>query len=233
MGKHTNAITNRNGVSWILNAIAISLVLVFVAVGCQNKKNKSNPPPPYGNPYGIGGYGNALCPTCNANVAWTIFAGTDSQSASGAVSLSLDFYGDPNLGYYFGDPRIPILYTGPTVVRGQMRINQIDSLICSIPVGQYQILSLSPGQWQGGVVSSGSSYGGGGYGSFGSTSLYMQAQNLQYGNIVIMRLAKGIISNPNGTYSTHPNKLGGTLVFESRDGRPCYSYSGTTYTELY
>lgn len=242
MGKNTNTITNRKRSHWILNAIAASLVLVFVAVGCQNKKNKSNPPPPpppVGNPYGVGGYGNALCPTCNVNVAWTIFAGTDSQSASGAVSLSLDFYGDPNLGYYFSDPRIPIMYTGPTVVRGQMTINQIDPLICSIPVGQYQILSLSPGQWQGGVVSSGSSYGGGyayggGYGgSYGPTSLYMQAQNLQYGNIVIMRLAKGIIYNPNGTYSTQANKLGGTLVFESRDGMPCYSYSGTTYTELY
>lgn len=235
MGNNTNTTTNRRGISWILSSIAVSLVLVFVAVGCQNKKNKSNPPPPpVGYPYG-GGYGNALCPTCNVNVAWTVFAGTDSQSASGAVSLSLDFYGDPNLGYYFADPRIPIMYTGPTVVRGQLTVNTIDPLICSIPIGQYQIISLSPGQWQGGVVSSsgGYSYGSSYSGSYGPTSLYMQAQNLQYGNIVMLRLAKGIIYNPNGTYSGQANKLGGTLVFESRDGMPCYSYSGATYTELY
>lgn len=231
MGKNTNASTSSKGVSWILNAIAVSLVLVFVAVGCQNKKNKSNPPPPPPppvNPYG--GFGNGLCPTCNMNVAWTIFAKTDSQSASGAVSLSLDFYGDPNLGFYFSDPRIPIMYTGPTVVRGQLTVNTIDPLICSVPMGQYQIISISQGKWQGGVVSSyGSSYSG----SYGPTALYMQAQNLQYGNIVILRLAKGIIYNPNGTYSGQVNKLGGTLVFDSIDGRQCYSYSGATYTELY
>jgi hypothetical protein len=229
MKTNLTATKNKKEASWVRNSLAICLALVFIAVGCQNKKNKSNPPPPPPPPpanYYGGNYGGALCPTCNMNVAWTIFAGSDSQSSSGAVSLSLDFYGDPNLGYYFYDPRIPMMYSGPVIVRGQMTINRVDSLICSVPVGQYQIISLSAGSWMGGVVTSG-------YSGYGPTSLTMQAQNLQYGNIVVLRLAKAVIYNQNGTSSWYPNKLGGTLMFDSNNGMPCYSYSGPTYTDIF
>jgi len=228
MNKENKSIKNSVRTSWFISSLIFTLGLLFITGGCQNKKSKTNnqiAPLPPGGYYG-GNYGGALCPTCNMNVAWTIFAGTDSQSASGAVALSLDFYGDPNLGYYFYDPRIPMMYTGPVVVRGQLTVNTIDPLICSIPIGQYQVTSISAGSWQGGVMTSANT-------GYGPTSLYMQAQNLQYGNIVTMQLAKAVIYNPNGTNSWYPNKLGGTLVFTARDGMPCYSYSGPTYTELY
>lgn len=204
--------------------VSTSLVLITACQGSKSK-SKSNPPPIMPPNYYNGNYGGALCPTCNINAAWTIFAGTDSQSGSGSVSLSLDFYGDPATGYNFYDPKIPVMYTGPVVVRGQLTVNVVDSLICSAPVGQYQIISLSPGQWQSGVVSS--SYSG-----WGPTSLYMEARS-QFGVSIILRLAKGVIYNPSGTSSWYPNNLGGTLVFESINGAPCYSYTGPTYAEMY
>ncbi len=204
------------------------LSFYFGTVACQNNKSRSNrnttqyPIP--GGYYG-GNYGGALCPTCNMNVAWTVFAGTDSQSGLGSVSLSLDFYGDPTTGYNFYDPKIPVTYSGPVVVRGQLTVNMQDSLICNVPVGQYQIISLSPGQWQSGVVSS--SYSG-----YGPTSLYMDAVS-NYGTIRL-KLAKGVIYNPSGTSSWYPNNLGGTLVFESFNGYPCYSMSGMpAYAEMF
>ncbi len=231
MKRKMELLKSKGKVFWVFNSFLLSLVIVLLSVGCQSKKNKSNPLPPpiLGTPppnYYNGNYGGALCPTCNVNVPWTIFTGTDSQGAAGGITLSLDFYGDPNLGYYFYDPRIPMMYTGPVVVRGQLTVNTIDPLICSIPVGQYQIISLSAGQWQGGVVTT--SYSG-----YGPTALEMEARNLQYGSVVRMRLAKAVIYNPTGTSSWYPNKLGGTLVFEYRDGMPCYTYTGAAYTELY
>jgi hypothetical protein len=209
--------------SWILLG---GLAVVIVIGACQNNKNKSSPQPPLGLPpnYYPGNYGGALCPTCNMNVAWTIFAGTDSQTPSGSIAMGLDFYGDPNTGYNFYDPHVPSMYTGPVVVRGQLTVNAVDSLYCMAPAGQYQIISLSPGQWESGVVTSTQS-------GFGPTSLYMEARS-QFGVAIILRLAKGIIYNPNGTNSWYPNNLGGTLVFESINGAPCSSYSGPAYAEL-
>lgn len=226
MNRHENTLHYKKETFRLLKSLMLVVAVVFMGA-CENKKKNSNTVPilPPGGYYG-GNYGGALCPSCNMNAAWTIFAGTDSQNASGAVSLGLDFYGDPNLGYPFSDPRIPMMYSGPVVVRGLLTVNRVDPLICSIPIGQYQVISLSAGQWQGGVVTSGQS-------GYGPTALYMQAQNLQYGNIVVMQLAKAVIYNPNGTSSLYPNKLGGTLVFTHRDNMPCYSYSGATYTELY
>lgn len=210
-----------------------SLVIITLLGACQGSKSKSSPnpnpivPPNYYN----GNYGGALCPTCNMNVAWTIFAGTDSQSGSGSVALSLDFYGDPSAGYNFYDPKVPVMYSGPVVVRGQLTINTVDSLICNAPVGQYQIISLSPGQWQSGVVASGNT-------GYGPTSLYMEARS-QFGVSIILRLAKAIIYNPSGTSSWYPNSLGGTLVFESISGngyppQQCMTYGGqATYAEMF
>lgn len=215
----------------ILKGILVVLVgwtLVFAFGACQNNKPKSSPPPAgiYPPNYYPGNYGGALCPTCNMNVPWTIFAGTDSTSGSGSLSLGLDFYGNPNAGFNFYDPRIPVMYTGPVVVRGLLQINTVDSLICSVPVGQYQITSLSAGQWTSGVVSSG-------YSGYGPTSLHMVAQS-QFGVAIILRLEKAVIYNPSGTYSWYPNKLGGTLVFESVNNAPCYTYSGLpAYAEMY
>lgn len=207
----------------------IGVMLLFVAFGgCQNsnKSRSGSTGPIMPVNYYNGTYGGALCPTCNMNVPWTIFAGTDSQSGYGSVSLSLDFYGDPSTGYNFYDPRIPVTYTGPVVVRGQLMINTVDSLICNAPAGQYQIISLSPGQWQGGVVTSG-------YSGYGPTALHMEARS-QFGVSIILRLAKGVIYNPSGTYSWYPNSLGATLVFESINGMPCYTYSGQpAYAEMY
>ena len=204
-----------------------SLIFIIVLGACQNSsKSKSTPPPALPPNYYPGNYGGSLCPTCNMNVNWAIFAGTDSQSGSGSLSLSLDFYGDPNTGFNFYDPRIPVTYTGPVVVRGQMIINTVDSLICSAPKGQYQITSLSPGQWQSGVVTQSNS-------GYGPTSLYMEARS-QFGVSIILRLAKAVIYNQSGTFSWYPNNLGGTLVLESINGMPCYTYSGqATYAEMY
>jgi hypothetical protein len=206
------------------------MMVVFAA--CQGSKSKSSPPPAPMMPpnYYNGNYGGALCPTCNMNVAWTIFAGTDSQSGLGNVSLSLDFYGDPATGYNFYDPKVPTMYVGPVVVRGQLTINTEDSLLGYAPAGQYQIISLSPGQWQSGVMSS--SYSG-----YGPTSLYMEARS-QFGVSIILRLAKAVIYNPSGTNSWYPNNLGGTLVIESisANGYPpqqCYTATGPCYAEMF
>jgi hypothetical protein len=160
------------------------------------------------------------------NVAWMIFAGTDSQSGFGSVNLSLDFYGDPATGYNFYDPKVPTTYTGPVVVRGMLSVNTMDSLICNAPVGQYEVISLSPGQWQSGVVSSG-------YSGYGPTSLHMEARS-QFGVSIILSLPRAVIYNPSGTNSWYPNNLGGTLVFESINGYPCRTAGGqAAYTEMF
>jgi hypothetical protein len=93
-------------------------------------------------------------------------------------------------------------------------------------VGQYSLISLSAGQWQSGVVSS--SYSG-----YGPTGLVMDAQS-QFGVTIRLRLAKAVIYNASGTNSWYPNNLGGTLVFESINGHPCYTLSGqAAYAEMY
>lgn len=217
-----------NGIKGLL--VIFGGLLILLAFGaCQNSKVKSSPPPMGGYPPGYygGTYAGALCPSCGTNVPWTIFAGTDSRSGSGSLTLGLDFYGDPSKGYNFMDPKVPVVYTGPVVVRGLLTVNVVDPLICSVPVGQYQIISVTPGQWMSGVVSAGMS-------GWGPTSMKMQAVS-QFGVTILLSLAKGIIYNPTtgGTTSWYPNNLGGTLLFESVNGMPCYSLTGPTYAEMY
>ncbi len=205
----------------------LSLIFIFNFNACDNKKNKSSspPPPPVTNVppgYYNGSYGGALCPNCNMNVPWAIFTGTDSTNVSGSMKLSLDFYGDPSRGYNFYDPKIPLMYAGYVVVRGQLIVSQMDPFSCYIPPGQYQVVSLSAGMWQGGVVS-------GTYSGYGPTGLYLQATSPQ-GVVVTMMLAKGVIYNPTGTTSWYPNKLGGALVFKTYNGGYC---SPSAYTEMF
>lgn len=207
----------------------LSVVFIFNFNACDTKKSKSSgsppPPPPITNVppgYYNGSYTGALCPNCGMNVSWAIFAGTDSTNANGTMKLSLDFYGDPNRGFNFYDPKIPLMYNGYVVVRGQLIISQLDPFSCYIPPGQYQVISLSAGMWQGGVVTS--SYSG-----YGPTGLYLQATSPQ-GVVVNMMLAKGVIYNPTGTASWYPNKLGGVVVFKTYNGSYCYS---NAYTEMY
>ncbi|MEY4616912.1 MAG: hypothetical protein RJB66_1872 [Pseudomonadota bacterium] len=218
----------RNGLKGLL--VIFSGLLILLAFGaCQNSRVKSSPPPYAGYPGGYypGTYSGALCPSCGADVPWTIFAGTDSRSASGSIMLGLDFYGDPRGGFNFMDPKVPTVYTGPVVARGLLTVNVVDPLICSVPVGQYQIISMTPGTWASGVVSAGMT-------GWGPTSMKLQAVS-QFGVMILLSLAKGIIYNPTtgGTTSWYPNNLGGTLLFEQVNGMPCYSLSGPTYTEMY
>lgn len=218
----------KNGLQGL--ALILTGLLILVAFGaCGNRNVKSSPPPMGAFPPGYypGTYSGALCPGCGLNVPWTIFAGTDSRSGSGSLTLGLDFYGDPTNGFNFYDPKIPTVYVGPVVVRGLLTVNVVDPLICSVPVGQYQITSITPGQWQAGVVAAGMS-------GWGPTALRMQAIS-PMGVTLILTLAKGIIYNPSmvGTNSWYPNNLGGTLVFEQANGMPCYSLTGPTYAEMY
>lgn len=210
-----------------LHRVIIALSTIFWITACGNNSKSGRPnTQSYPVNYYNGNYGGALCPTCGMNLPWTIFAGTDSSSASGSVSLGLDFYGDPSTGSNFYDPAVPLKYSGPVVVRGQLTVTIQDSLICNAPPGQYQLVSLSAGQWQSGVMS-------GGYSGYGPTGLRMEARS-NMGVSLILSLPKAVIYNPTGTTSWYPNRLGGTLVFESINGMPCRTNAGlTAYTELY
>lgn len=210
---------------WVSFCFAILLSIN----ACENKKKSSSgapqAPPTVPANYYNGNYNGALCPNCGVNVGWAIFAGTDSTNAYGTVTLGLDFYGDPSRGYNFYDPRIPITYSGYVAVRGQMTVSSYDPLLCNIPPGQYQVTSLTAGYWQSGVVTSA-------YTGYGPTGLSLIAQS-QQGVVVRLSLAKGVIYNPNGTYSWYPNKLYGKLIFESLNNYPCYTMTGPASTELY
>lgn len=126
--------------------IGLLIGLMLSLAGCPD--NGRNPTPINGY-NGYNGYGN--CVNCGFNPA------TFSQSVSSAIpqaQLNISLAGDINLMNQWAQMgQNPLFsYQGPVTVSGVLNVTSLLPMgMCQLPPGQYQVRSLSAGQYSMGV----------------------------------------------------------------------------------
>lgn len=147
---------------WLITLVASA----FSMVACQKKdsgRSAGIPVNPYGTAVGI------VSPTCQGCMAGGAFLVSTDQQA-GAVYLGLDWFGSgtnmlpgqmmyPNqygttaYGATVSPDKIALAYTGQVQAGGRLQVSAMDMYLCNIPVGDYNVRTINPGQWQMGVLS--------------------------------------------------------------------------------
>lgn len=135
------------GIGQYIALAMTALTLSMTMVACGNKDNGG--PAPVVSPYGAGCVG---CPASSALVASVhgkSFVGNTMQEQA---QLSLNFYGDA-AALQQGQASGSLYYRGTVAAGGVLRVRiargAANMYECKIPVGDYAITTLTPGQWQG------------------------------------------------------------------------------------
>lgn len=200
--------------------LTFGLIFAFTGIftACNpNGGKKSAPQPPPVAPLPI-----SPCPTCVSMGNMAFMATTDSENVRGSLYLGLDFYGDPTRGFDFNNPKIPVLYNGPVQAHGRMQIRMVDPDLCNAPVGDYEVRTVSAGNWQNGVTGTALS-------GLGPSNLRMEVRS-PGGFFLVVSFAQGIIYNGtsiNGTSKLETSRMGGTFIVESFNGQICRSLLGS------
>jgi hypothetical protein len=197
--------------------LLVAFTGVFTACNAGGGKKSSPQPPPIVGPIPIN-----PCPTCVGMGNMVFMATTDSENVRGSLYLGLDFYGDPARGFDFNNPKIPVLYSGPVQAHGRMQVRAVDPDLCNAPPGDYDVRTMSPGNWQNGVTGTAMS-------GLGPNNLQLEARSPN-GFYFVVSFAQGIIYNGtsmNGTNKLETNRMGGTFLVQSLNGQICRSLLGS------
>ena len=135
---------------------AMALVWAALGTGCGKKSDgqQAAPPPPVVGPVGPSWGG---CAGCSGNVSLIASAmGQTLMSGQIGMELQLEFYGDSAYAQQYaggginsGFSSVGISgYTGVVQARGVLRVyNTYTANGCFIPPGQYDVQTVTPGQW--------------------------------------------------------------------------------------
>lgn len=209
---------------WKYTAAILAVSVVTSLVACGNKNQNNNPQP-------VNGF--EQCVNCQ-NINGAAFFTAQASDSYGAIALNISFTGQNiatqpvqpvnngygnNYGGYYGSgysnynpyQSSPIIsYSGPVGASGQFAVNQNMNLgYCQLPLGSYNLGTVSAGQWSSGIV----------------YNLRMQASGPAN---IVMTITTGQVSSPGylqpgqlGSGMNPTGRLFANIMIESVNGQPC------------